>query len=67
MAATSSNTGTGNNFDPDDVTHDQENITLTSFIMRQTRDHNLAILMNAIQLSCKSITRAVRKAGECCL
>jgi len=49
-------------FDPDSVT-DVKSITLTSFIMRHTRDNNLAILMNAIQLSCKSITRAVRKAG----
>jgi hypothetical protein len=37
--------------------------TLTSFITAQTKDHELAILMNALQLSCKSITRAVRKAG----
>ncbi|CAM9163425.1 unnamed protein product [Phaeothamnion confervicola] len=50
-------------FDPDDVKNDFEHLTLSSFIMMETRDPNLALLMNAIQLSCKSITRAVRKAG----
>ncbi len=37
--------------------------TLTSFIIRHTKDKDLAILMSAIAISCKSITRAVRKAG----
>ena len=40
-----------------------DNQTLTSFIMSLTGDREMAILMNAIQLSCKLITRAVRKAG----
>jgi fructose-1,6-bisphosphatase I len=39
------------------------NQTVTNFIMSATRDREMAILMNAIQLSCKLITRAVRKAG----
>ncbi len=38
-------------------------ITLSSFIIRHTQDKDLAILMSAIAISCKSITRAVRKAG----
>ena len=37
--------------------------TLSRFIMEQTKDRDLTILMNALQLSCKYITRAVRKAG----
>ena len=40
---------------------------LSSFIMKSTGDHELAMLMNAIALACKAITRAVRKAGECCM
>mmetsp|Transcript_31364 Transcript_31364/g.40359 ORF Transcript_31364/g.40359 Transcript_31364/m.40359 type:complete len:105 (-) Transcript_31364:1041-1355(-) len=36
---------------------------MTRFIMSDIRDADLAILMSAIQLSCKVITRAVRKAG----
>lgn len=38
--------------------------TLSAFVMKSTGDHELAILMHAISLSCKAITRAVRKAGE---
>lgn len=38
---------------------------LSSFIMKSTGDHELAMLMNAIALACKAITRAVRKAGGC--
>ncbi|CAM9591586.1 unnamed protein product [Discosporangium mesarthrocarpum] len=49
-------------FDPDKVNVSGEP-TLSSFIMARTGDHQLAMLMNAIQLSCKAITRAVRKAG----
>ena len=37
--------------------------TLSRFIMEQTKDRDMTILMNALQLSCKYITRAVRKAG----
>lgn len=49
--------------DPDNVTH-PKTPTLSSFVMKATGDQELAILMQAIQLSCKAITRAVRKAGE---
>lgn len=38
--------------------------TLSAFVMKITGDHELAILMHNIALACKSITRAVRKAGE---
>ena len=38
--------------------------TLTTFIMRECRgDRELAVFMNAMQLSFKFIVRAVRKAG----
>ncbi|CAM9679248.1 unnamed protein product [Choristocarpus tenellus] len=50
-------------FDPDKV-----NVsgvpTLSAFMMANTGDQDLTMLMTAIQLSCKAITRAVRKAGE---
>jgi len=39
--------------------------TLSRFIMEQTKDRDLTILMNALQLSCKYINRAIRKAGIC--
>mmetsp|Transcript_40995 Transcript_40995/g.67144 ORF Transcript_40995/g.67144 Transcript_40995/m.67144 type:complete len:341 (+) Transcript_40995:46-1068(+) len=47
----------------EDLKSDTEHITLTRHIMASTRDADMAILMSAIQLSCKVITRAVRKAG----
>ena len=31
--------------------------------MEQTKDRDLTILMNALQLSCKYINRAIRKVG----
>jgi fructose-1,6-bisphosphatase I len=37
--------------------------TITSFIMRELKDRELAVFMNAMQLSFKFIVRAVRKAG----
>lgn len=49
--------------DPDQVDK-ASTPTLSAFVMKSTGDHELAILMNAISLSCKAITRAVRKAGE---
>ncbi|CAM9216752.1 unnamed protein product [Chrysoparadoxa australica] len=50
------------NADPDKV-DGAEALTLTSFIMSTTGDQQLSLLMHAIALSCKAITRAVRKAG----
>ncbi|CBJ29285.1 cytosolic fructose-1,6-bisphosphatase [Ectocarpus siliculosus] len=48
--------------DPDRV--DQASTpTLSAFVMKSTGDQELAILMHSIALCCKSITRAVRKAG----
>ena len=49
--------------DPDQVDK-ASTPTLSAFVMRSTGDHELAILMNAISISCKAITRAVRKAGK---
>eukprot|EP00613_Pedinella_sp_CCMP2098_P000252 CAMPEP_0171619192 /NCGR_PEP_ID=MMETSP0990-20121206/15223_1 /TAXON_ID=483369 /ORGANISM="non described non described, Strain CCMP2098" /LENGTH=344 /DNA_ID=CAMNT_0012184195 /DNA_START=36 /DNA_END=1070 /DNA_ORIENTATION=- len=37
--------------------------TITTFIMRELKDRELAVFMNAMQLSFKFIVRAVRKAG----
>lgn len=47
----------------DDVTKKVE--TITSFVMREVNDPELALFMNAMQLSFKFIVRAVRKAGIC--
>lgn len=49
--------------DPDQVDR-SSTPTLSAFVMRSTGDQELAILMHNIALCCKSITRAVRKAGE---
>lgn len=49
--------------DPDQV-NKSVTPTLSAFVMRSTGDQELAILMHNIALCCKSITRAVRKAGE---
>jgi len=37
--------------------------TLNRYVMTETRDHELVILMNAIATSCKLITSAVQRAG----
>lgn len=37
--------------------------TLSRFVMGNTRDHDLVILLNAIATSCKLITSAVQRAG----
>mmetsp|Transcript_7678 Transcript_7678/g.18730 ORF Transcript_7678/g.18730 Transcript_7678/m.18730 type:complete len:358 (-) Transcript_7678:173-1246(-) len=42
---------------------DAERDTLSSFIMESTRDRDLALLMTAMEIACKNIARAVRKAG----
>mmetsp|Transcript_16589 Transcript_16589/g.21957 ORF Transcript_16589/g.21957 Transcript_16589/m.21957 type:complete len:346 (-) Transcript_16589:281-1318(-) len=49
--------------DFENLKSDTEHLTMTRFIMSDIRDADLAILMSAITLSCKVITRAVRKAG----
>lgn len=46
----------------DDVTSTKVE-TVTSFIMRELNDRELALLMNSMQLALKFIVRAVRKAG----
>jgi len=47
----------------EDIKKEVDAKTLIRHIMSSTKDTDLAILMTAIQLSCKVITRAVRKAG----
>lgn len=42
---------------------DSDALTLNRFVMANTRDHELVILMNAIATSCKLITSAVQRAG----
>jgi len=42
---------------------DSDTLTLNRFVMANTRDHELVILMNAIATSCKLITSAVQRAG----
>jgi len=42
---------------------DADSLTLNRFVMANTRDHELVILMNAIATSCKIITSAVQRAG----
>lgn len=42
---------------------DADALTLNRFVMANTRDHELVILMNAIATSCKLITSAVQRAG----
>mmetsp|Transcript_7319 Transcript_7319/g.10217 ORF Transcript_7319/g.10217 Transcript_7319/m.10217 type:complete len:275 (+) Transcript_7319:146-970(+) len=37
--------------------------TLSSYIMLKTKDRDLALLMTAMEIACKNIARAVRKAG----
>lgn len=47
----------------EDVAEEVEKSTLSSFIMVETKDLEMTIMMNAMQLACKLIARAVRKAG----
>ena len=43
--------------------HIQNAPTLSGFVMKNTKDKDLVILMNAIALSCKQIATAVKRAG----
>jgi len=47
----------------EDVETEVDKFTLSAFIMTETKDLEMTILMNAMQLACKLIARAVRKAG----
>lgn len=49
--------------DPDSIRNDTDSKTLTRIVMTHKRDSEFFILMNAIQTSCKLISRSVRKAG----
>ncbi|GAX25944.1 fructose-1,6-bisphosphatase I [Fistulifera solaris] len=42
---------------------DSNAATLSRFVMSQTNDHDLVILLNALAISCKLITSAVQRAG----
>lgn len=48
---------------PDSIRNDVDTMTLPRYIMQTTRDSDFVILLNAIQTSCKLISRSVRKAG----
>ena len=47
----------------EDVANEVDKRTLSSYIMTTTKDMEMTIVMNAMQLACKLIARAVRKAG----
>mmetsp|Transcript_19297 Transcript_19297/g.18546 ORF Transcript_19297/g.18546 Transcript_19297/m.18546 type:complete len:344 (-) Transcript_19297:128-1159(-) len=47
----------------DSTGFDVDAMTLNRFVMRESRDHELVILMNAIGISCKLICSAVQRAG----
>lgn len=47
----------------EDVEAEVDKYTLSAFIMTETKNLEMTILMNAMQLACKMISRAVRKAG----
>lgn len=47
----------------EDVEAEVDKYTLSAFIMTETKNLEMTILMNAMQLACKLIARAVRKAG----
>ncbi|EWM22444.1 hypothetical protein NSK_008654 [Nannochloropsis salina CCMP1776] len=49
--------------DIDNVGGDTDTKTLQRFIISATKDIQLTLLMTSIQMGCKSIARAVRKAG----
>ena len=42
---------------------DTDHITLSRYTVAEAKDPNLAVLMAAIQMACKVIASAVRKAG----
>ena len=46
-----------------EVEKDVDKTTLSSFTMSESKNLEMTILMNAVQLSCKLIARACRKAG----
>lgn len=49
--------------DFDNVGGDTDTKTLQRFIISATKDIQLTLLMTSIQMGCKAIARAVRKAG----
>ena len=59
------NSSNGENIhrDIDDIQNDTDSMTLQRFIMTHTKDSELTLLMSSIQMACKAIARAVRKAG----
>lgn len=48
---------------PDSIRNDTDSKTLSRLVMVRTHDHQLVILLNAIQTACKLTSRSVRKAG----
>ena len=49
----------------DDEAKASDLVTLTRFLLAEKNDHEMTMLMQSIQLACKVIASAVRKAGEC--
>lgn len=47
----------------EDVEKEVDKATLSAFVLAEQKDIEMAVLMNAMQLACKLIARAVRKAG----
>jgi fructose-1,6-bisphosphatase I len=50
-----------------EVVKDTDKTTLSSFTMSESKNLEMTMLMNALQLSCKLIARACRKAGAASL
>ena len=48
---------------PDSIRNDTDSKTMTRLVMVASKNPDLTILLNAIQTSCKLISRSVRKAG----
>jgi len=48
---------------PDSIRNDTNSKTLSRMVMNHCRDAEFVLLMNAVQTSCKLISRSVRKAG----
>ena len=47
----------------DDEAKASDLVTLTRFLLAEKNDHEMTMLMQSIQLACKVIASAVRKAG----
>jgi fructose-1,6-bisphosphatase I len=48
---------------PDSIRNDVNSMTLSRVVMAKTRDSDFVLLINAISIACKLVSRSVRKAG----